>query len=72
MVGVAVRDEDDVRRERGRVGDRAVPLQRPERGSEERVGQDPDAVQADERGRVADESNRDLVRANAAAPRPGA
>jgi hypothetical protein len=59
MIGVAVRDNDDIGGELGWVGVAAVPLEWAEPGSQERVGQDADAPDVDEGRGVPDEPDVD-------------
>ena len=63
MVGVGVRDRDDVdRAERVRVGRRAVTAERPEPVAQERIGQDPDVRQLEQDRRVAEIADTDGIR----------
>jgi len=84
MIRMGVRDEDDVdRADEVRSGDRAVPPQRAQPAAQEGVGQDPEAGQLEEDGRVAEELESDVrhpsalrsrrwIAACAAEPRPPA
>jgi hypothetical protein len=59
VVGMAVRDEDDVGLEPGGLGMGSVPLERPEARPQERVREDPGPGYLDERRRMADELDGD-------------
>ena len=57
---MAMRYKDDVNAAKfGGVRRRSMPLQRPESIAQERVRQDPDAIELDEHRGVADEPERD-------------
>ena len=59
MIGVAMRDDDDVDLQVGWIGQRPMPRQRPEASPEERVGEDANPVDLEEGGRVTEEANVD-------------
>lgn len=71
MVGVSVRDEDQVDGEVGRIGGRSVPLEWSQPLAKEWIGQDPVAVDLEQDGGVSDEPDEEGRRRHAAVTAPG-
>ena len=62
VLRMPVGDRDDIGLQLAGVGERAVPLERPEPRAKERIGEDADATKLDQRRGVADVSNGDRRR----------
>jgi len=61
VIRMPMRDDDDVDIEIGWIGNGPMPRKRPEASPQERVGQDADPVDLDERGRVPQEADPDAL-----------